>query len=63
MTFDNLDVERGKAIALVTIKRPKVLNALDSHTPDELGRAALQLQREDELRVVILTAARDVLTS
>jgi len=57
MTFDNLDVERDDAIALVTINRPKVLNALDSQTLDELRRAALELQREDHVRVVILTGA------
>ena len=59
MTFDNLGVERDDAIALVTINRPKVLNALDSHTLDELRRAALQLRQDDRVRVVILTGAGD----
>jgi len=57
MPFDNLLLERDGAIATVTINRPKVLNALDSQTLDELRRAMLALKSEDDVRVVILTGA------
>ncbi len=57
MAFDNLLLERDGAIAIVTINRPKVLNALDSQTIDELRRAILDLKQDAGVRVVILTGA------
>jgi enoyl-CoA hydratase len=57
MAFDNLLLERDGAIAIVTINRPKVLNALDAQTLDELRRAVLDLQRDDSARVLVLTGA------
>jgi enoyl-CoA hydratase len=57
MAFDNLVLERDGAVAIVTISRPRVLNALDTHTLDELRRAMLELQRDEAIRVVILTGA------
>jgi len=57
MAFDTLLLERDGAIATITINRPKVLNALNSQTLDELRRALLELQRDAEVRVVILTGA------
>ncbi|MFN7914671.1 MAG: enoyl-CoA hydratase-related protein [Vicinamibacterales bacterium] len=59
MSFDNLLVERDGAVATVTINRPKVLNALNGQTLDELRRAMLDLQRDAAVRVVILTGAGD----
>src|SRR5438132_8026267 len=57
MTFDTLVLERDGAIAAITINRPKVLNALNTQTLDELRRAVLDLQRDAAIRVVILTGA------
>jgi enoyl-CoA hydratase len=57
MAFDNLLLERDGAVASITINRPKVLNALNTQTIDELRRAILELQRDDGMRVVILTGA------
>src|SRR5712691_8562032 len=57
MVFDNLLLEREGAVAIVTINRPKVLNALNAWTLDELGRAVLDLQHDDGVRVVIVTGA------
>jgi enoyl-CoA hydratase len=57
MSFDNLLLERDGAIAIITINRPKVLNALNSATLDELQRLLRDLQRDDAVRVVILTGA------
>src|SRR3989442_14502284 len=59
MPFDNLLVERDGAIAIVTFNRPKVLNALNVHTLDELRRAILDLKHDERVRVVILTGAGD----
>src|SRR2546426_9932122 len=57
MVFDNLLLEREGAVAIVTINRPKVLNALNARTLDELGRAVLDLKHDDGVRVVIVTGA------
>jgi len=59
MSFDNVLVERDGAVAIVTVNRPKVLNALNTPTLDELRRAILDLQAEETVRVVILTGAGD----
>ena len=57
MAFDNLLIERDEATATVTINRPKVLNALNTETLDELRRAILELGQDERVRVVILTGA------
>ncbi len=57
MPFDNLLLERDDAVALITINRPQVLNALNLATLDELRRVILDLKRDDSVRVVILTGS------
>src|SRR5437867_12822178 len=57
MVFDNLLLEREGAVAIVTINRPKVLNALNARTLDELRRVVLDLEHDDGVRVVIVTGA------
>ncbi len=59
MTLDNLLVERDEATAIVTINRPKVLNALNTQTLDELRRAILDIKQDEQVRVVIVTGAGD----
>src|SRR4051812_46070294 len=55
--FDNLQLGREGRIALVTIARPQVLNALNRQTLAELGRAAEALRQDPDVRVVIITGA------
>ncbi len=59
MSFDNLLVEREDGVAVLTIQRPARLNALDSHTLDELRSALLSLRHDTLVRCVILTGAGD----
>ena len=59
MAFDNLLLERDAAVATVTINRPKVLNALNATTLDELRRVMLDLKRDPSIHAVILTGAGD----
>ena len=56
-TLENLLIERDGPVALVTINRPKVLNALSTQTIDDLRRAMLSLRHDDGVRAVILTGA------
>jgi enoyl-CoA hydratase len=59
MAFDNLLVDRDASVATVTINRPRVLNALNTQTLDELRRVALDLKQDDSVRVMIVTGAGD----
>jgi len=56
-SLENLLVDRDGAVATITINRPKVLNALNTKTLDELRRAILALKHDDGVRVVILTGS------
>jgi enoyl-CoA hydratase len=57
MSFEHLLIERDGAVAVVTVNRPKVLNALSSQTLDELRRAILELQHDEAVRAVVITGA------
>ncbi len=55
--FETILYDKKNSIAYVTVNRPKVLNALNMATMEEL-RAAFTAARDDrEVRVVILTGA------
>ncbi len=55
MTYTNILLERDGAVAVVTLNRPKVLNALNRETMDELVDALEGLDRDDEVRCTVLT--------
>lgn len=55
--LENLLLERADGVAIVTVNRPKVLNALNTQTLDELRRTILALKHDDTVRCVILTGA------
>ena len=55
MLFENLLVERDGAVAVLTINRPKSLNALNRQTLRELGQAVAQLAEDTGVRSVIIT--------
>ncbi|HEY6357690.1 MAG TPA: enoyl-CoA hydratase-related protein [Vicinamibacterales bacterium] len=57
MAFENVLVEQDGAVLVVTINRPKVLNALDARTLAELDEAFGEAARRDDVRVVVLTGA------
>jgi enoyl-CoA hydratase len=53
--MENVKVEVRDAIAIITIDRPKVLNALNAQTVAEIGEAFEQVRNDDAVRAVILT--------
>jgi enoyl-CoA hydratase len=57
MSFDNLLLERDDAVAVVTFNRPKVLNALNSQTLNELESALTELKADTGVRAIVLTGA------
>ncbi len=57
MPFDNLLLERDGAIAVVTINRPTVLNALNRQTIAELRALVRDAARDPQLRCLVVTGA------
>ncbi len=57
MAYENLTLERGGGVAVVTLNRPAVLNALNRATLRELARAMTEIGDDDEVRAVIVTGA------
>jgi enoyl-CoA hydratase len=57
MRFENLTYEKKEGIAYITFNRPKVLNALNRKTIEELRDALLDAREDSAVRVLILTGA------
>src|SRR5437660_9610201 len=57
MTFSNILAEKKNSIAYVTVNRPKVLNALNMATMEELRAAFHDIKNDASVRVVIFTGA------
>ncbi|MFZ5648218.1 MAG: enoyl-CoA hydratase-related protein [Bacillota bacterium] len=57
MSYENIILDREDNIAIITINRPKVLNALNADTLKELEAAFDEVDNDDQVRVVILTGA------
>src|SRR6476660_457977 len=55
--MENVKLEKKNAIAYVTIDRPKVLNALNMATMQELWQVFSDLKDDKQIRVVILTGS------
>lgn len=59
MAHENVLLERDGPVVIVTINRPRVLNALNAQTLDELETVFTEAQRQDDVRVILLTGAGD----
>ena len=57
MEFKNLRIEKDGITAVVTIDRPKALNALNGETMMELIHAMSELEADDGVGAVVLTGA------
>ena len=56
-TYRNLAYEKRAPLAVITINRPKVLNALNAATLEELSQAFEAAAIDSEVRVILLTGA------
>lgn len=57
--YQNIRVDVEDGVAVLTVDRPKVLNALDERTTNEIAAAAEALDADDDVRAVIVTGAGD----
>jgi enoyl-CoA hydratase len=57
MTFETIQLDLRGPVAIVTLNRPKVLNALNRQTFTELEVAFGQLAADDNVRAILLTGA------
>src|SRR2546425_10333485 len=55
MTYQNILVSTEESVAIVTLNRPDVLNALNQATMNELVDALEAFDRDETVRCVILT--------
>ena len=57
MSYENILYEKNDGIARITFNRPKVLNALNRQTIEELQAALLDARSDDAVWALILTGA------
>jgi len=55
MSFENIIVETRGRVGLVTLNRPRMLNALNDRLMDELGQALLAFDADDTIGAMVIT--------
>ena len=55
--MDNILLEKKEAFAVLTVNRPKSLNALNSATLLEIQNAVKEIEEDDSIKAVILTGS------
>lgn len=56
-TYRNILTDKDGAIAIVTLHRPKVLNALSHELMEELVQALTDFDQDEEVRAIVLTGS------
>ena len=57
MNFENILVSQENGLAIITINRPKKLNALNKATIEELHNAFERLENSDSVKVIVITGS------
>jgi len=60
MAFENIIVDRRERVGIVTLSRPKALNALNDALMDELGSALLAFDADEGIGCIVLTGGDKV---
>ena len=59
MAYETILVERRGRVGLITLNRPKALNALNARLIAEIDAALGEFDREPEISAVVLTGSED----
>src|ERR1700761_2864635 len=57
MALENILYEQRPPLAMITINRPKVLNALNLQSIAEMEQVMLEVRQDDSIRAVLITGA------
>ena len=57
MDYQNILIKKNESVQIITISRPKQLNALNKQTINELNTAILKSEKDASVRVVVITGA------
>lgn len=57
MKLENIILEKEENLAIITINRPKALNALNQDVLQELSAAVDQVEQDEQVKAVIITGA------
>jgi enoyl-CoA hydratase len=57
MSFENILIEKQNGVGIVTLNRPKALNALCGQLMDELSAALDDFENDEAVRVIVLTGS------
>lgn len=57
MAYENILVETRGRVGLVTLNRPKALNALNDALMDELGTALREFDADDAIGAIVVTGS------
>ena len=57
MNFENILLSQKEALAIITINRPKKLNALNKATIEELHEAFKTLEKDTSVKVIVITGS------
>jgi enoyl-CoA hydratase len=57
MSYTNILLEVKDQVGILTVNRPKVLNALNPETLQEIGQALQEIESSKEIRVLVLTGS------
>src|ERR1700712_4851372 len=56
-TYETILVERDERVGIITLNRPKALNALNSQVMSEVTSAAIELDNDDDIGAIIITGS------
>ncbi|HSP34910.1 MAG TPA: enoyl-CoA hydratase-related protein [Thermoanaerobaculia bacterium] len=59
MAYENIKTENRDGVLFITVDRPKVLNALNGKTIEEIGKAFDAARDDDSVRAVVVTGSGD----
>ena len=59
MGYETILVSKGEGVAVLTLNRPEVLNAMNSRLVTELEMAISEAEEDSEVRAIIITGAGD----